>query len=462
MERLVRLHLIEERTSDGFQAIVRIKEDGNQTNGNNTLFNTAGYLPALPAELKTAFDAWQQTYYELTDVRGCIAPAPGVRRPTASEPERKVRISPKPGVTNYSSSEPSEELVKQLNLWLNEAGDRKWMSIQKMLAANGSNNLNDEIRVIVETESSELRRLPWHEWDLFKEYYQHSEIALSAPVKHIERFNRKGSSVRILVAVGRSDGINTESDIEVIESLREKGADVTCLIQPEPKELYSEMRSDKGYDIFIFTGHSGSGKDGKIGWIEVSETSSFKIADFRQALGRGIYKGLQLAIFNSCDGLGLAEQVANLKLPQSIVMREPVPDEVAVNFLNEFFAEFTAGRSFFGSVREARERLEHWHKTYSGAQWLPSICMSPSVTPPTWDSLGGGSRPSEPTPAEPPQIISTASIPQQSPIAVALVAVLVGLVAGCAITISAIVLFNKSINSPEPEPVPDQRSSQSY
>lgn len=450
MERLVRLHLIEERSSKGFQAILRIKEDGNETNGKNTLFNTVGYLPPLPPELKAANAAWRQTYYELTDVRGCIAPEPG------------VRISPKPGVTNYSNCEPSSELVKQLNLWLNEAGDRKWMSIQRMLTANGSNNPHDEIRVILETESGELRRLPWQEWDLFKDYYQHAEIALSAPVTEILRINNLGSSLRILVAVGRSDGINTESDLEVIESLREKGADVTCLIQPEPKELYSELRSDKGYDIFIFTGHSGSGQDGKIGWIEVSETSSLKIVDFRQALGRAIYKGLQLAIFNSCDGLGLAEQVAKLKLPQSIVMREPVPDKVAVDFFKEFFEEFTAGRSFFGSVREARERLEHWNLIYPGAQWLPSICMSPSVTPPTWKSLGGGAGISDRTPKEPPPMISTASIHQQSPIAVTLVALLVGLVAGCAITISAIVLFNKSINSPEPEPVSEQRSSQSY
>ncbi|MGK7900186.1 MAG: CHAT domain-containing protein [Hormoscilla sp.] len=451
MERLVRLHLIEERSSEGFQAILRIKEDGTQTNGHNTLFNTVGYLPPLPPDLKAANAAWRQTYYELTDVRGCIAPEPG------------VRISPKPGVTNYSNSDKSEELVKQLNLWLNEAGDRQWMSIQKMLTANGSNNPHDEIRVVLETESSELRRLPWLEWDLFKEYYQHAEIALSAPVTEILRINSLGSSVRILVAVGRSDGINTESDLEVIESLRAKGADVTCLIQPEPKELYDALRSDIGYDIFIFTGHSGSGQDGKIGWIEVSETSSLKIVDFRQALGRAIYKGLQLAIFNSCDGLGLAEQVAKLKLPQSIVMREPVPDKVAVDFLKEFFEEFTAGKSFFGSVREARERLEHWNLVYRGAQWLPSICISPSVTPPTWESLGGGSCLSDDrTPTEPPPMISTASIHQQSPIALTLIAVLVGLVAGCAITISAIFLFNKSINSPEPEPVPDQRSSQSY
>ena len=142
MERLVRLHLIKERHSEGFQAILRIKEDGNQTNGNNTLFNRVGYLPPLPAELKSANDDWRKTYYELTDVRGCIAPEPGVRRRMAEE--AGVRISPKPGVTNYSNSEPSSELVKQLNQWLNEAGDSEWMSIQKTLANQGSNNLNDE------------------------------------------------------------------------------------------------------------------------------------------------------------------------------------------------------------------------------------------------------------------------------------------------------------------------------
>ncbi|NJL10173.1 MAG: hypothetical protein HC908_08410 [Calothrix sp. SM1_7_51] len=55
---------------------------------------------------------------------------------------------------------------------------------------------------------------------------------------------------------------------------------------------------------------------------------------------KAIQKGLKLAIFNSCEGLGLARQLASLHIPQVIVMREPVPDKVAQEFLKYFLQFF--------------------------------------------------------------------------------------------------------------------------
>ena len=56
----------------------------------------------------------------------------------------------------------------------------------------------------------------------------------------------------------------------------------------------------------------------------------------KNAMKIAIAKGLQLAIFNSCDGLGIANQLAKLYLPQSIVMREVVADEAAQKFSQYF------------------------------------------------------------------------------------------------------------------------------
>jgi hypothetical protein len=53
-------------------------------------------------------------------------------------------------------------------------------------------------------------------------------------------------------------------------------------------------------------------------------------------LKRAITQGLKLAIFNSCDGLGLADYLTDLQIPQTIFMREPVPDRVAHEFLKNF------------------------------------------------------------------------------------------------------------------------------
>ncbi|NEQ88072.1 MAG: hypothetical protein F6K26_51420, partial [Moorea sp. SIO2I5] len=55
-------------------------------------------------------------------------------------------------------------------------------------------------------------------------------------------------------------------------------------------------------------------------WLELNELERISIDDFEIAFGKAIAKGLQLAIFNSCDGLGLAQQLAKLNLPRSIVL----------------------------------------------------------------------------------------------------------------------------------------------
>jgi CHASE2 domain-containing sensor protein len=96
---------------------------------------------------------------------------------------------------------------------------------------------------------------------------------------------------------------------------------------------------------------------------------------------------LQLAIFNSCEGLGLAAQLTDLHIPQIIVMREPVPDSVAQQFLKHFLTIFAGGESFYLAVREARERLQGIEGEFPGASWLPVIFQNPAEIPPTWQQL---------------------------------------------------------------------------
>ncbi|MCJ8282273.1 MAG: CHASE2 domain-containing protein, partial [Rivularia sp. ALOHA_DT_140] len=102
---------------------------------------------------------------------------------------------------------------------------------------------------------------------------------------------------------------------------------------------------------------------------------------------KAIERGLQLAIFNSCEGLGLAAQLTDLHIPQIIVMREPVPDSVAQQFLKHFLTIFAGGEPFYLAVREARERLQGIEGEYPGASWLPVIFQNPAEIPPTWQQL---------------------------------------------------------------------------
>ncbi|MCC5666043.1 substrate-binding domain-containing protein [Nostoc sp. CHAB 5784] len=380
-------------------AIIKLKLRRNSTDGflviltaKNLDEETEGFLPPLPPNLESSFNEWQSAYRQIEAVRSCVAPAPG------------LRLTPK-SVTIHSHGEHTGAVKDYLNQWLN-SGDSRWQPIRDRLIAIAQqlHESNDEIRVIIDAKDIDLRRLPWQAWNLLEEHYPNAEVALSAPKSSNTKINKlvpKSTKVRILVAVGRSDGINTKDDLKVIQDLETDGVEVRCLIKPSRRDLCDALWDEQGYHIFVFTGHSGSQEDGQIGWIELNDEESLTIEEFKEALKQAIDKGLQLAIFNSCDGLGLANQLAQIHLPQVIIMREPVPDPVAVDFLRYFFQEFTHNnKSLFTSVKKARKRLEHFKSDYPGAIWLPTICIEANVEPLTWQGLRGGS-PAKPTPIKP-------------------------------------------------------------
>jgi ABC-type phosphate transport system substrate-binding protein len=337
-----------------------------------------GFLPRVPDRLQLALQQWQ-SIYRILDRSRCLFTT-----------ETEFRIIPR-SARNISYWEYTNLVKLHLNSWLNSKNP-EWQAIREGLIAIANQldrQSNREVQIIIDTPNIELRRLPWQEWDLVEKYYPNSEIAFTTlkldrlPVKQNTLYLNDGR-IKILVVVGKSEGINTKSDLEVIQQLEEKGAAVNCLLQPSLKDFSEALWQECGYDIFIFTGHSSSQEDGQIGWIEINDRENIAIAQFKDAFKRAIDRGLQLAIFNSCDGLGLANQLADLNLPQSIVMREPIPDEVAIEFLKYFFQEFTNYKSLFASIHTAKKRLESFQSRYPGIVWLPVLCLKPAVELFSW------------------------------------------------------------------------------
>ncbi|KST62301.1 hypothetical protein BC008_15810 [Mastigocoleus testarum BC008] len=376
--------------------LVKLKLRGNSQQGWNVDLTekqleveAEGFLPPLSPELESSLSKWQSSYRQIDSVRSCIAPKPGSRIVSKS-------------MTRYSSFEHTAVVRKDLNQWLN-SGDPRWLPIRDKLIeiSQKLESTNEEIFVLIDAKDLDLRRLPWQEWSIFEKYYPQTEIALSLPKssnKTTIKLLPKSQNMRILVVVGRSDGINTQNDLEIIQDLENHGAKVVCLIKPTPRSLCEALWDEDGYHIFVFTGHSGSENNGTIGWIELNDKHSLNIEQFKEALREAINRGLQLAIFNSCDGLGLANQLAQLNLPHSIVMREPVPDLVAVEFFKYFFKEFSNNKSIFDAVHTARKHLEHFQLDYfnntcfPGATWLPIVCVLPDVDTLNWQEMADGKK----------------------------------------------------------------------
>ncbi|NEO99744.1 MAG: CHASE2 domain-containing protein [Symploca sp. SIO2E9] len=357
MGKLVVLKIVDGTPDQGFTITLQIGEEGRNPSSQIT-----GRLPAAP-EISQYYSGWSNAY------RSLGAP---------------YRLEAKPAlVTNVSKVEiccqAAQALKERLNTWLKSESFRpiREKLLEQLIPT-------DEIRLIIQTENIWLRRLPWHLWDICDRYPK-AEISLSVPAyENVEQVSKPQSQVRILAILGNSNGINTEADRLLLEQLPD--AQVSFLVEPQRQELTQELWR-QGWDIIFFAGHSSSGDNDQTGLIYINQKDSLTVEQLKYALRKAVTQGLKIAIFNSCDGLGLARNLADLHIPQVIVMREPVPDLVAQEFLKSFLESFALGESFYLAVREARERLQGLEDKFPCATWLPIIFQNPAAIPPTWQGL---------------------------------------------------------------------------
>ncbi len=367
MSRLVVLSLSQGNIQDGFPTVtVQLGEADNPYQMKFT-----GSLPAAP-EIAELYRNWQSLYsafYQRLNLRL------GVEEIADFEIEEGY-------VTNVSEvdiKELSIRLAQTINAWLNSTEFRK---IDQQLRTQLKPS--EEIHFIIETNDNLLRRLPWHLWNFFDDY-PYAEVALSA-LDYQQQHKLPGiarDKVRILAVLGNSKGIDISQDRSFLNNLSDT-AEIKFLVETHLGNLNDELWQ-QGWDILFFAGHSSSKQKGL---LQINQTDTITLDQLKYALKQAISYGLKLAIFNSCDSLGLAIELQDLHIPQVIVMREPVPDVVAQEFLKHFLAEFSSGQSLYVAMRLARERLQGLEAEYPCATWLPIICQNPAEPPMIWSHSG--------------------------------------------------------------------------
>ena len=365
MAKLVVFNLGKGDFTRGFSVTIQIGEEGDRA--------STEILGQLPPNLEVPRDyaAWQSSY---------------------SQVQFQSRLGgPKGQSSNYSQPELlqnldkcrqlSQRLSQSINKWLNADTFRpvKEKLLNKLEA-------EEEIRLAIQTGDPRLRQLPWHLWDFFDSYPK-AEATLSAPEYDRARKNDSGRrEIGILAILGNSQGIDVAADRAFLEQL--PGAEVTFLVEPERQEINDKLW-EQSWEILFFAGHSRS--EGESGRIFINSKESLTLGELKSGLAKAVEGGLQLGIFNSCDGLGLARELEDLHVPQVVVMREPVPDRVAQEFLKHFLRAFAAGYSLYLAARSARERLsgQGLEEQLPGCTWLPVICQNPAEVPLRWSQLGG-------------------------------------------------------------------------
>lgn len=341
-----------------------------------------GSLPAAPALIEL-YREWRSLYHCLCKYRP-LRSVTGIRNEPIEDP---IEID-ESGITNVSQvsfEQLSQTLQDALNTWLRA---ETFLPIERRMRSQL--NPAAEIRVVMETGDGLLRRLPWHCWDFFKDYPR-AEMALSCPAYqfHSSQFPAR-KTVRILAVLGNSQGIDVQGDAQFLKALRE--AETHFLVQPSRQELNQHLWDKRGWDMLFFAGHSQTeGETGRIYINENSQHNSLTIEQLEAAIEGAMSRGLKLAMFNSCDGLGLATALSNLHIPQVIVMREPVANRVAQEFFKHFLTAFAEQHlSLYLAMRQARRQLQGLEDNFPGASWLPVLCQNPAVEPLTWQDWCGG------------------------------------------------------------------------
>jgi CHASE2 domain-containing sensor protein len=368
MSKLVILEIGNLDRDQRYPVTLRIGDSINSMN-----VPTHGYLP--PAQdLRNSYDNFNTC-----------------RRDCDLGSSRKLEHINKGKIVSYSIKELGDTLENNINTWLT-SGDSLFQPIRDKIIEvlsheKGKQQGQAKVRFIIQTDDVDLWGLPWHLWEKFQQFEVEPVISSFHAISN-DQLIKPQDIVKILVILGASTGIDILVDLKSLEEFIDPNeAEITTLLAINSSKLNDELWK-QNWDILFFAGHSSSKYDYSQGRLALSETESISIRDLKYGLENAIKHGLKLAIFNSCDGMGLVKELASLQIPAVIAMRERVPDEVAQNFLEYFLQSFAREKkSLPDSVLQARKKLHGMEGEYPFASWLPMIYEHPAVESPTWDKL---------------------------------------------------------------------------
>jgi hypothetical protein len=299
----------------------------------------------------------------------------------------------RPAAINWHSKlvEAEIKLLNEFHHWLRSA---ELFEIRATLArANqevASNRLHPTLDLFLTCSPIELARLPWEAWEIGADLAATGTIRVvrtPATIRSTVEPRRPRGRTRILAILGDGTGLNFQTDREAVRSLAHL-AEVE-FVSWQPGQTATEIKvqirdaiaAEPGWDVLFFAGHSNE-TDVAGGELAIAPNVAITIRDIAPQLTAAKERGLQVAIFNSCSGLSIAEFLIDLGFGQVVVMREPIHNRVAQEFLVQFLRGLADRQDVYESLLSARRflRLEK-NLTYPSAYLVPSLFCHPHASP---------------------------------------------------------------------------------
>jgi hypothetical protein len=353
--------------TQGFPGVyIELKGDGINGWGEST-----SLLP--DPDLKTKYDAWERVYR--ASVRLC-------ERGTTFHTPTGTQI----GLA--SIHQVTSDLIAALDHWLCQ-GD--FARIQAQLRTD----LHPDDRIslsIITTDDTFLWKLPWHHWDFCKAYPHCVESFSKSHIQaNLQQKLRANGRVDILAIWGHAPELELAKDLAALQQPR---ARVTHCQPKSAIDISDTLIEQRQIRILFFGGHGETieleleTNTQSIGTIYLDKDTPISISKIKADLKQAIERGLQIAIFNCCSGLGLAQELADLNLPYLVVMRSQIPDKLAQQFCQDLLSRYSQGGDFTTAFHYARGRLvTRTDRNDEFESWLPMLVHNPQSNRVTWADL---------------------------------------------------------------------------
>ena len=336
-----------------------------------------------PESLTTFYQEWQRVYlsYYKSSLRGWIEDSGSLASPPIDWHTKLVQAEAK--------------FLSEFHHWLRSA---ELFEIRAAMAKR--QELEDSrikgdrhyqaINVFFTCSSIELERLPWEAWEIGAEFSTVGTIRLArTPVNIHHETNSKPQhrrrKVRILAILGDDTGLNFQGDKEAVRALS-RIADIE-FVGWQPGQDIAELKAsisaaiadERGWDVLFFAGHSNemAMTGGELG---IAPNVSMSIREITPQLLLAKQRGLQFALFNSCSGLNIAASLIDLGLSQVAIMREPIHNDVAQEFLLRFLQGLADYRDVHDCLLAACRCLKvEENLTYPSTYLIPSLFCHPKA-----------------------------------------------------------------------------------
>jgi WD domain, G-beta repeat len=270
-------------------------------------------------------------------------------------------------------------LQANLHQWYGCPG---FQTIRERLATTIDPDL--EIETIVRSRSKALLKLPWNAiWQPLLDRYPQSEVSVSLiPTISEAAATEEQLEVSVLSVLTSAQGIKLDRSKEYLEALPHTKAEF--IVAPSHGDFVKAI-TQKSWSVLFFSSYiSGYLPNNR---IYINHHDTIGITEFKYRVRMAVQQGLKLLILNCGEGLDLAGELADLQIPNLIVMREAVQDQVAQEFVKLFLKAFSSGKSLQLAVRDARERLQAIEKVVPSASCLPTICHQTAAPASSWNRL---------------------------------------------------------------------------